>query len=139
MSPPIAEEVVRLVWSLFERPSLLDRVRARDPRIDSLARIAESGQVSVVPDLLPLLAADDALAPHVGRAIAELVRGVTPVQLAWLDERVRHSSHESHGVRAWPVVAPAAVSRLAHAHELDTAVVGLLASHGNGFVRAAAL
>ena len=139
MSSPIADEVTRLVRSLFEERSLLDRVKGKDHRIDSLARIAESREVRVVPDLLPLLAAADALAPHVGRTIAELVREVTPVQLSWLDEQVRHSSYAYYWSGAWQKLAPGAVSRLAQAYELDTGVIGLLASHGNGFVRAAAL
>src|SRR5262249_51260754 len=36
-------------------------------------------------------------------------------------------------------LAPSAVTRLAQAYELDASVIGLLASHANGFVRAAAL
>jgi HEAT repeat protein len=139
VSPPISNEVVRLVRSLFEERSLLDRLRGLDHRIASLAQIAGSREVRVVPDLLPLLTADDALAPHVARTIAELVRDVTPVQLSWLDEQVRHSSYAYYWRGAWHKLAPAAVSRLAQAADLDPMVIGLLASHANGFVRAAAL
>jgi hypothetical protein len=92
MSEKVSAEVNQLVRSLFEERSLLDRVRGQDRRIASLAQIAASGEVRVVPDLLPLLAADDSLTPHAARTIAELVREVTPVQLSWLDEQVRQSS-----------------------------------------------
>jgi hypothetical protein len=135
MSP----EVTQLVQSLFQERSLLDRVRGQDRRLAILTRVAESREVRVVPNLLPLMATDDALAPHVARAIAELVREVTPVQLSWLDEQVRHSSYAYYWSDAWHQLRPEAVSRLAQTAEFDAAVVGLLASHSNGFVRAAAL
>lgn len=136
---PISPEVSQLVQSLFEERSLLERVRGRDRRPAILARIAESRDVRVVPNLLPLIATDDALAPAVARAIGELVREVTPVQLSWLDEQVRNSSYAYYRSDAWHNLRPRAVSRLAQAAEFDAAVVGLLASHSNGFVRAAAL
>jgi HEAT repeat protein len=139
VSPPVSDQVTRLVQSLFEKPSLLERVRGLDHRVATLAHIARSREVRVVPDLLPLLVADDALLPHAGRTIADLLRDVTPVQLSWLDEQVRHSWHAYYSSGAWRRLTPDAVSRLAHAADLDPAVVGLLASHGNGFVRAAAL
>ena len=125
--------------ALFEERSLLDRVRRQDHRFATLKQIADSREVRVVPDLLPLLAADEAVGPHVGRAIADLVRDVTAVQLSWLDEQVRHSSYAHYWSNAWHKIAPAAISRLAQTYELDATVIGLLASHANGFVRAAAL
>jgi hypothetical protein len=75
--------------------------------------------------------------PHFN--IAELVREVTPVQLSWLDERIRHSSYAYNWSGAWNKLAPASVLRLTQAYELDVAIIRLLASHANGFVRAAAL
>jgi HEAT repeat protein len=134
VSPPI----FHLVHSLFEKRSLFDRLRGQDYRIASLDRIAASGEVRVVPDLLALLATDDALAPHVARAVANLARDITPVQLSWLDEQVRRSSF-SYWSPNWKQLAPGAVSRLAQAFQLDAVVIGLLTSHANGFVRAAAL
>lgn len=139
MSLPISAEVNQLVRSLFEERSLLDRVRGQDRRLESLAQIAASGEVRVVPHLVPLLAADDFLTPHVAKTIAELVGEITPVQLSWLDEQVRHSSYAYWSRAAWQGLAPKAVSRLAQAADLDPRVIGLLASHANGFVRAAAL
>jgi hypothetical protein len=139
VSPPIADDVIRLVRSLFEERSLLDRVRRQDHRLATLRQIAASREVRVVPDLLPLLAADEALVPRVARTIAELVRDVTPFQLSWLDEQVRHGSYAQYWSNAWHKLPPGAVSHLARAYGLDTSVIGLLASHANGFVRAAAL
>ena len=71
--------------------------------------------------------------------LPNLVRDVTPVQLSWLDEQVRHSSSAHYWSNAWHKIAPAAISRLAQTYELDASVIGFLASHANGFVRAAAL
>jgi HEAT repeat protein len=139
VSPPISDEIIRLVRSLFEERSLLDRVRRQDHRFATLKQIADSREVRVVPDLLPVLAADETLAPHVAAVIAELVHDVTPVQLSWLDEQVRHGSYAQYWSSAWHKLAPAAISRLAHTYDLNAAVIGLLASHANGFVRAAAL
>ena len=139
MSEKVSAEVNQLVRSLFEERSLLDRVRGQDRRIASLAQIAASGEVRVVPDLLPLLAADDSLTPHAARTIAELVREVTPVQLSWLDEQVRQSSYANYWSGAWQKLAPGAVSRLAKKDDPNPTVIGLVASHANGFVRAAAL
>ena len=139
MSSPISDEVVQLVRSLFAERSLPDPVRRRDHRVATLRQIADSREVRVVPDLLPLLAVDEALVPHVARTVAELVRDVTPFRLSWLDEQVRHGSYAQYWSNAWHELAPSAVMRLAQAYELDASVIGLLASHANGFVRAAAL
>ena len=139
MSPPISREVIELVQSLFEERSLLERVRGHDRRLAILNRIAATRDIRVVPNLLPLMTTDDALAPQVARTIAEVVRDVTPVQLSWLDEQVRHSSYAHSWSDAWYQLAPSAVPRLAQGAEFDGAVIGLIASHSNGFVRAAAL
>jgi HEAT repeat protein len=136
---PISDEIIRLVRSLFEERSLLDRVRRQDHRFATLKQIADSREVRIVPDLLPLLTADETLSPHVAAVIAELVHDVTPVQLSWLDEQVRHGSYAQYWSNAWHKLAPSAISRLAHTYDLNAAVIGLLASHANGFVRAAAL
>ena len=93
MSPPISDEVIRLLRSLFEERWLFARVRRQDHRPATLKQIADSREVRVVPDLFPLLAADDCVASHVAQAIAELVREATPVQISWLDERLRSASY----------------------------------------------
>jgi len=141
VSPPISDEVSQLLRSLFAERSLLDRVRRQDHRPACLRQLAKSGEVRIVPTLLPLLASDDALASRVARTIAALVRDVTPVELSWLDEQVRRGSYDYdwYWGSAWHRLSPGTVLRVAYAARLDAAVVGLLASHANGFVRAAAL
>ena len=120
--------------------SLSDRVRRQDHRFATLEQIADSREVRVVPDLLPLLAADEALAPHVGRTIAQSRPGRDPGS-ALLARRAGASR----------LVRPLLVRRLAPAcacgrfasgadvRDSMPSVIGLLASHANGFVRAAAL
>ena len=118
---------------------MLDRFRRQDPRIANLELIAASREVRVVPDLLRLLALDDSLAPRVARTISNLVQGIDPVQLSSLDEQVRRASYAHHRTGAWNRLSPGSVSDLAATAGFDPAVIGLLASHAKGFVRAAAL
>jgi hypothetical protein len=139
VSAPVSNEVLGLVWSLFEKRGLLDRVRGHDQRPVILKRIAESRELRVVPALLPLVVLDERLAPEAGRTITALVRDATPVQLAWLDEQLRTWYHGLYWSNAWHTASPEAVSRAAQAPGLQTVVIGLLASHRNGFVRAAVL
>ena len=96
------------------------------------------GQAAALTDRL---AAPLVRNPGAGRrcVIAELVRDVSAVELSWLDEQVRHGSYAQYWSNAWHNLAPAAISRLAHTYDLNAAVIGLLAPHANGFVRAAAL
>lgn len=137
--PPVSGEVHAIVRSLFEERSLADHLRGRDHRPACLAQLAASREIRVVPDLLPLLAADDALTPDAARTVAALLRDVTPTQLAWIDERARTGSDWHAWRNTWRELRPGTVSRLAHAATLETAAIGLLASHRNGFVRAAAI
>jgi HEAT repeat protein len=136
--PPVSGEIHEIVRSLFEERSLADRMRGRDHRPECLGRLAALREIHVVPYLLPLIAADDALTPHAARTLAVLLQDVTPAQLAWIDEQARHGS-EWTWRNAWRELAPGTVSRLAQATSLDTTAIGLLASHRDGFVRAAAV
>jgi hypothetical protein len=139
MWQPGADELKQLLYSLFEKRSVLDRLRGQDTRPATLDRIAASGEVRVVPELLALMAADRELAPKVGRTIAALVRGMTPARLSWLDEHARLSFETYYWPDQWHGLSPGAVADLAQAIDFDPTVVGLVASHGNGYVRAATL
>jgi HEAT repeat protein len=137
MSTPASDEYTRLLLSLFEEGSVLDRYRSLDPRIATLARLAAFGDDRLVPSLLALLAVNDSLAPHAARAIADLVRPLAPGRLAWLDEHIRHGYYRWGD--AWGTLTPDAVMGLAQTADFDPLVIGLVASHPNGYVRAAAL
>jgi hypothetical protein len=134
----IPDDVNRLVRTLFEPPSLLDRVRRQDPRRNILEQIAASGELRVVPALLEILARKDSLSDYAAPAIAQLVRRIAPAQLAWLDEQARRW-YEYGPTDAWSTLRPEDVPGLARRAGFDPAVIGLLASHGSGFVRAAVL
>lgn len=86
--------------SLFEERSLLDRVRRQDHRFVTRKQIADSREVRIVPDLLPFLAADETLAPHVAAVIAERFHDVTAGQLSWPDEGVRDGSDAQYWSRS---------------------------------------
>jgi hypothetical protein len=67
--------------------------------------------------------------------IAHLMRGISPAQLAWLDEQVRRESYDY----AWRRLSPETVTRLGRTRDFDLVVIDLFGSHRNGFVRATAL
>jgi hypothetical protein len=139
VSATVSNEGLELVWSLYERRRLLDRVRSHGDRTTILKRIAESRQLGLVPDLLPLVLIDEPLAPEVGRTIAALVQDATPLQFAWLDEQIRMWRHGVSWSDAWHTANPETVSRAVQAPRLETVAIGFIASHRNGFVRAAVL
>jgi hypothetical protein len=135
----LSDHVRQLVDSLYEKRSVLGRFRGQNHLIDALAQIAAAGEINVVPDIFPLVTNDDALSPHAARTIAELVRGVDPNQLASLDVQMRPGYHAHDRRGFWQTISPDAVRRLAEIARFDPCVVGLIASHSSGFVRAAAL
>lgn len=139
MSPPDLPEIDQLLQSLFEERSRLDRVHGQDHHLDILNQIAETHAFQVVPEILASLASDDAQAPLLARVVAALMRDITPVQLSWLDEQVRHRSDADYSSERWHQLGSGTVWRLAQAAEFDATVLGLLTSHANGFVRATAL
>ncbi len=135
-----SDEVDRLLESLFQPLSFLDRLRGADPRPDCLKRLAAAREHRVVPELLPLFAAECSLSQDTARAIAALVSEIGPAALGWIDERARRdSSSDWYPPDAWGKLSPAAVHRLARVAATYPAAIGLLASHPNGFVREAAV
>lgn len=131
------EDAIRLINSLYGGRSLLDRIRGHNPRVDILAALAQTGSVQVIPYVLPFVT-DAALAPHVSSTIVELMRRVTPAQLAWVDDQVRQRS-EPYYWQGWSNLAPAEVPSLVQKARLDMIVIGLMTSHNNGYVRAVAI
>ena len=136
----MADEVDRLLECLLTPPSLLERLRGADPRLDCLKRLAAVGDFRVVPVLLPLFAANDSLSQDAARTIAALVSGINPAALAWIDEQARRYPYSHlYANDAWTRLSPAAVQRLCGVAAAYPAAVGLLASHHSGFVREAAV
>ena len=129
------DNINRLLHVLFQPRSLRDRVRGDSERHECLEEIAASGDVRIVPVLLPMVAADDALSERAAGTIAHLMRGISPAQLASLDEQVRRESYDY----AWRRLSPETVTRLSRTRAFDLVVIGLFCSHRNGFVRATAL
>ena len=135
----ISDEADRLVKSLFHARSLLDRLR-RDPRRQSLARLATLGEVLVVPRLLHFFAADDPLSEEAARTIATLVERIGPTELARIDQQARSSSSAYGGSSdEWWRLSPAGVSRLQRVAAAYPAALGVASSHPDGYVREAAV
>jgi hypothetical protein len=132
-----ADHVNRLFQGLSRAPSLLDRVRGRDPRRALLSELAESGNPAVAARLLPIFALEAPLRTEAASAIHALVKSITPADLASLDRRVRSGDDGPH--EGWWRLEADAVPALARSAGTHAAVVGLLASHPSGFVREAAV
>lgn len=78
----VSDEATRLLTSLRAARRLFDRLRGNDPRQEILDRLAALGEFRIVPELLPFFAAGESLAEHAARAIASLLAGISPAQLA---------------------------------------------------------
>jgi hypothetical protein len=57
----LSTEAHRLLQTLCNAPSLVERLRGDDPRRNALTRLAALGELRVVPQLLRFFAADDPL------------------------------------------------------------------------------
>jgi HEAT repeat protein len=133
------DDVLRLLKRLREPSTPVDHAAGPAAEGTSLDELVESGDFRVVPPLLPLFATGDARSRQAAQAIATLMRGLGPSQIAWLDEQARSRSYTYGRDDAWRNLTPPAVPRLAEIAGHDVHVIGLLASHPRGFVRAAAV
>lgn len=134
----LPERIARLLTSI--RQALPARASAEsDPRIPDLDALAATHDARAVPDLLPLLVANDALRPHVARTIAALSANVSPSQLSWLDSQARRFHSVAFDDRDWFALQPSGVVDLCRSIRPHWAAMGILASHPNGFVREIAL
>jgi HEAT repeat protein len=136
-----SNELINVLLTALEQPPPRDRFRDKDDgrRRAALAQLAASRNFRVVPALMTLVSRHDSFVEEVVRAITHLVEGIGPAELSWLDEELRSGSHMYSQADAWWTLSPGAVPGLARIANFDPTVVGLLASHPNGFVRAAAL
>ena len=137
--PHISSKVEHMLAGAFDAPSLLDRLRGNDRRRDCLDAIAGSGEYSAVQGLVTLLARNDALSTHVAGAIDTLLCGLRPTDLAFLDQMLRGAGWMHSQDDSWWSLSPERVGSLARTARFSPTVLGVLACHHSGFVRAAAL
>ncbi len=130
-----ARLVARLLASIRRVLPIHAAVPQMDARTRDLDALAATGEYRAVPDLLPLLVANDALSPVVAATISTLLAGVSPSQLTWLDGEARRFYSIEFGVGNWFSLAPAVVPDLCPAIRPHWRAIGILASHPNGFVR----
>jgi hypothetical protein len=131
---PLSDQVTARLNTLFASAhSRSGQSAARD----ALEGIAASGERRAVRHLLFLLADRNALFPDVAAAIDRLLTGVTPAELAWLDGHVRRYPGDT--VRAstdsWYRLNAREVREMANAATAYPGAIGMLASHGSGYVR----
>jgi HEAT repeat protein len=134
-----ADHVDRLFQGLHRAPSLLDRVKGRDPRRACLNELAESGDAAVAARLMPYFALEASLRSETAAAITALMRSAAPAQLASVDRQVRSGGRDDDFQQRWWTLDPGAVAALAKAAGANVAAIGLLSSHSGGFVREAAV
>jgi HEAT repeat protein len=129
-----------LLRKLVELRSWPDILRGNDPRREILSRLVADGDIQAVPTIITVWSSRDELSEAAGRAIEHLLRDLTPARLAWLDEKMRAGEYVYFPARdAWWRLSPRAVRRLAKAARFNPTLVGVLALHGSGYVRGAAL
>jgi HEAT repeat protein len=134
-------EAARLLQALLRPPSLVERLRGDRGRRDALRALAASAEPAAIPAILPFTTVDSSLALDAGRAIVELWRHTTVTDLLWLDEAVRNTGEWGWGAghAAWRPLSPRQIPTLAERHGGNPIIMGLLASHANGYVREAAV
>jgi hypothetical protein len=134
MLPELVARLLAKIRRALPPPSTRD-----DPRVPDLDALAATRDHRAVPDLLPLLVANDALSPAVARTISTLLAGISPSQLNWLDAAARRFYSIEFGVGSWFSLAPGVVPEICRAIRPHWPAIGILASHPNRFVREIAL
>jgi HEAT repeat protein len=133
--PVLSDDIQRLLEAL-RQPAPSGAAPDADPRRASLTVLAQSGEVRAVPSILHLLPPDNPLSSAAADTIAALVHGIDPAQLAWIDAEARNYTY-AYGHDAWWQLRAEDVGRLATS--TYPSVIGVVASHPNGFVREAAV
>jgi HEAT repeat protein len=129
-----------LCRTLVEPRSWTDVLRGHDPRREILDRLTADGDIRSVPTIVTVWSSREELSEPAGRAVERLLRDLTPTQLAWLDEKMRAGEYAYFpGRDRWWSLTPEAVPQLARAAGFRPTLVGMLALHRSGYVRAAAV
>jgi hypothetical protein len=131
---PLSDQVTARLNTLFASAhSRSGQSAARD----ALEGIAASGERRAVRHLLFLLADRNALFPDVAAAIDRLLTGVTPAELAWLDGHARACPRDDvrASTQSWNRLNARGAREMANAATAYPGAIGMLASHGSGYVR----
>jgi HEAT repeat protein len=136
-----SEAIERLVESLYVRKGLWDRIVQPGQPEEVIRLIADSGEPSVIPDLLPILIIGDRKSILASaKAIHHLLQKLKPDDFVRFDEFVRQGYADWRVRREpWYQMKPADVDHLASIGELSISLLGIASCHTNGYVREAAI
>jgi HEAT repeat protein len=136
-----SEAIERLVESLYARKGLWDRIVQPSQPDEVIRLIADSGEPSVIPDLLPILIIGDRKSILASaKAIHHLLQKLKPADFVRFDEFVRQGYADWRVRREpWYQMKPADVDHLASMGELSISLLGIASCQPNGYVREAAI
>jgi HEAT repeat protein len=136
-----SESTERLIESLYTKKGLWDRFVQPDAQDEVIRQIAEAGEPSVIPDLLPILITGDRKSILASaEAIHHLLQQLKPADFARFDEFVRQGYSDWRVRREpWYLIKPKDVGHLASMGEMSVSLLGIATSHTNGYVREEAI
>jgi HEAT repeat protein len=136
-----SESTERLIESLYVKKGLWDRFVQIDPQDEIIRQIADTGEPSAIPDLLPFLIIGDRRSILASaKAIHHLLQMLKPTDFVRFDEFVRQGYPDWRVRREpWYLMKPKDVGHLASMGEMSVSLLGIASCHTNGHVREAAV
>src|SRR4051812_32016763 len=123
-----------------ETQALLDRLHrslrgfAREPAHEILRQIADTGDVAVLPRLVPCLVSPEPGVFSAGaRAVHLLLGQLPPRDYVWLDESMRHVSYGDAALGARRISA-SDLQRFAALQDVAPSLLGMASCNWSGYV-----
>jgi HEAT repeat protein len=133
----LSPSTLDLVKKLYGRRALFQRWNRADDTIAILEQISEANEPAAIRDLMPFgLARSEEIRAKARTIILRLFAQVPIETLPSLDESLRQSWAN---LEDWYGLRPEAIDSLGQNTDADRTFLGLVTSHRNGYVRAAAL
>jgi HEAT repeat protein len=141
MNRSLSPLTLELISRLYADGQIWCRQSQADPYIQLIRRLATQDEPLAIRHVMPLVFSDDQrIAVAAAEATHHLVRLVSPEDLPWLDEAIRHSPvgwiQSAHG---WYELGPHDLSRLSTFEAAAVSLLGVSSFHPGGFVRQAAV
>src|SRR2546426_4479663 len=136
-----SESTERLIESLYVKKGLWDRFVQIEPQDEIIRQIADAGEPTAIPDLLPFLIIGDRRSIlDSAKAIHHLLQMLKPTDFVRFDEFVRQGYPDWRVRREpWYLMKPKDVGHLASMGEMSASLLGIASCHTNGHVREAAV
>ena len=138
---PLSPDTRRLLEMLRQRPGAFGKFFSADPRADIIRTIGASGEIAVVPNLLPFaLDSNKEIAREAVRTIERLLQMLGPADYVHFDEFVREADIDwQRRQETWSDLRVHDVERAARLPEGAVFVLGVLSSYGSGYIREVAV